>query len=81
MNCEGSEHQILEDLRKASALDRIQGFVGRWDDLRKLNPSLDEQFRVFLQEHSIKRVGFCNRDWRSKLRLMAIKCEFVTILT
>ena len=80
MNCEGAEYQILRDLCESGCLDRIQGFFGKWDDLSKIDPDLDKEFREFLRENRISRVVFCDRDWVSNLRLSAIKYEFVTIL-
>ncbi len=41
MNIEGAETFVIEDLRDAGLIGRIDGFYGMWDDLYKIDPALD----------------------------------------
>ncbi len=62
MNIEGAEMQVVEDLAEAGMVGLFDGFYGMWDDLYKIDPALDAQFRALLKREKIRNFTFNDRD-------------------
>jgi FkbM family methyltransferase len=62
MNIEGAERGVIEDLVAAGIEDRVDGYYGMWDDLSKIDPAADREFRRLLGEHHISTITFNDRD-------------------
>lgn len=80
MNIEGAEWMVIEDLLEASMASRIDGYYGMWDDLSKLDPSLDADFRRVLKTHRIRTFPFNDRDLRHRTRRVAIRVDIETAI-
>lgn len=63
MNIEGAELFVIEDLIDARQVETIQGYFGMWDDLGKISPTQDVQFRQLLSDHRIRPITFNDRDF------------------
>lgn len=77
-NIEGAEFGVLRDLVQAGLVDRIDGFMGMWDDVAKIDPARDEEFRALLRAHGIRSCTFNDRDMGWPLRAAAIRYDFAT---
>ena len=86
MNIEGAEEYVIADLLEAGQIDRVDGTFGMWDDLNKIDPVRDDQFRRTLGKLGIRPFTFNDRDvehpfWAtrerpraySRIRLWAIR--------
>jgi FkbM family methyltransferase len=62
MNIEGAERGVIEDLIAAGLDGCIDGYYGMWDDLSKIDPTADREFRRLLGEHRISTITFNDRD-------------------
>jgi FkbM family methyltransferase len=62
MNIEGAERGVIEDLIDAGVERRVDGYYGMWDDLSKIDPAADREFRRLLGEHHISTITFNDRD-------------------
>src|ERR1700722_11571954 len=62
MNIEGAERGVIEDLIAAGIENRVDGYYGMWDDLSKIDPTADREFRRLLGEHRISTITFNDRD-------------------
>lgn len=84
MNIEGAEFEVLKDLDDAGILGKIDGFFGAWDDVGKLRPALDVEFRKFMADRGIRTTPFNDRDlgvkWPFRLRKRAIRYAIRTAL-
>lgn len=80
MNIEGAEQFVIDDLIEAGMINRIAGFYGMWDDLAKIDPDRDAQFRQLLRRHRIHPVTFNDRDLGHPLRMWAIRYDMATHL-
>jgi FkbM family methyltransferase len=78
MNIEGAEMFVIQDLIAANCLKRVSGFYGRWDDLSKIDPLRDLQFRDLLREHGVRFFTFNGRDLSHLLRRAAIRYDLAT---
>lgn len=94
MNIEGAEPFVIDDLVDAGALGRIDAFYGMWDDLSKIDPERDAQFRVRLKQLGIRPVTFNDRDFENpelpptghvrlsaRIRLWAIRRHMRWVIT
>lgn len=77
-NIEGAEYGVIRDLAEAGLLNRIDGFMGMWDDVAKIDPDLDEDFRALLAAHHIRTCTFNDRDMSWRWRVAAIRYDFGT---
>lgn len=73
MNIEGSEFEVIEDLKKNNLLEFIDGFYGMWDDLSKINYEQDKRFRKLLKLMKVSPFPFNGRDLRFSYRKNLIK--------
>ena len=62
MNIEGAEQFVIADLIAAGLTDEIDGYYGMWDDLSKIDPEADAEFRRVLTRHGISTLSFNDRD-------------------
>jgi hypothetical protein len=80
MNIEGAELFVVEDLVAAGVADAVCGYYGMWDDLSKIDPDRDRQFRRLLRANRIRTVPFNDRDLGHRLREWAIRYDLATSL-
>jgi hypothetical protein len=73
MNIEGSEYDVVDDLVRSGLQRDIDGWFGMWDDVAKLDPEKDREFRRRLREARIATVTFNDRDLGHPLRRRAIR--------
>jgi len=78
MNIEGAEREVINDLRDAGLLSSVDGWFGMWDDLSKIDPAADAEFRAELAAHGIESVTFNGRDLNHPLRMRIIDAEILT---
>lgn len=78
MNIEGAEKYVIDDLAEAGALELVDGYYGMWDDLSKIDPDLDREFRRFLRRRRISPFTFNERDLQWPLRRFAIRFDIET---
>jgi FkbM family methyltransferase len=62
MNIEGAEMGVIRDLAEAGMVEMFDGFYGMWDDLYKIDPALDAEFRALLKREKIENFTFNDRD-------------------
>ncbi len=75
MNVEGAEQFVIADLIDVG-LDRlVDGYYGMWDDLSKIDPAGDLQFRRKLRDRGISPLTFNQRDLGHRLRRVAIRLD------
>jgi FkbM family methyltransferase len=80
MNIEGAERFVIEDLVEADMDKHIDGFYGMWDDLSKVNPAADEEFRRLLRSRRIRKVTFNDRDGDPRLHFVArLRCAAIRV--
>ncbi len=72
MNIEGSEFDVIADLVRAGLASRVDGYFGMWDDVSKIDPDRDRDFRRMLRAAGIHTVTFNDRDLGHPLRRRAI---------
>lgn len=77
-NIEGAEFGVIQDLAEADCLKHVNGYMGMWDDVAKINLDLDGEFRALLRSHRIRHRTFNDRDARWPLRMAAIKYDYTT---
>jgi len=80
MNIEGAELYVIEDLVAAGMADRIGGYYGMWDDLSKIDPARDADFRQLLRRADIHPIAFNDRDLSHPLRVWAVRYDMTTSL-
>jgi hypothetical protein len=93
MNIEGAEGAVTDDLHTAGLLPRFSGFFGMWDDLSKIDPSADVEFRRRIRTLGIHTTTFNDRDFENprhpppssmplvhRLRLRAIRHRLMCAL-
>ena len=80
MNIEGAELFVVQDLISTRQVSRIVGFYGMWDDLSKISPKQDDEFRRTLRNQSIHPITFNDRDLDIPLRVRAIRYDLRTSL-
>ncbi len=80
MNIEGAEPLVIDDLVQSGAYTHIDGYYGMWDDLSKMDPSADDQFRHMLRSYRISPVTFNERDLAFRLRRRAIRVDIETAI-
>lgn len=68
MNIEGAEFDVLRDLVDRGKVPQIDGFLGMWDDVGKIDPQRDREFRRFLHDNRIATFTFNGRDLRWSAR-------------
>jgi hypothetical protein len=78
MNIEGAENFAIEDLIGSGQDGAIDGYYGMWDDLSKIDPSRDREFRRLLRRHGIRTLSFNERDLQHRLRRVAIRADIET---
>lgn len=80
MNIEGAERFVIEDLVGTHMDESIDGFYGMWDDLSKVDPVADKEFRRLLRSRRIRKVTFNDRDGDPRLRFVArIRCAAIRL--
>jgi len=79
MNIEGAESFVIDDLIDAGAAGRVAGWYGMWDDVAKIDPKRDKDFRRTLRTHGIHPVTFNDRDLGYRLREWAIRYDMETM--
>jgi FkbM family methyltransferase len=62
MDIEGAEKQVIEDLVEAGMVDLFDGFYGMWNDLHRIDPALDAEFRALLEREKIESFTFNDSD-------------------
>ncbi len=72
MNIEGSEYDVIADLVRSGLAARVDGYFGMWDDVAKIDPARDRDFRKMLRAARIRTVTFNDRDLTHPLRRRAI---------
>jgi FkbM family methyltransferase len=78
MNIEGAENFVIEDLIRSGQDGAINGYYGMWDDLSKIDPNRDREFRRLLRRHGIRTLSFNERDLEHPLRRLAIRTDVET---
>ena len=78
MNIEGAEYDVIRDLVESGQADRIDGYYGMWDDLSKIDPVRDSEFREYLAKHAINSFTFNKRDLKVPLRSNIIAYDIET---
>lgn len=78
MNIEGAESFAIHDLLASGQDGRIDGYYGMWDDLSKIDPQQDRQFRRLLKQHGIQKIPFNERDLANPVRRLAIRTDIET---
>ncbi len=78
MNIEGAEKYAIQDLITSGRHERIDGYYGMWDDLSKLDPKMDRDFRRLLKRYGIRNMTFNERDLAHPLRRFAIRTDIET---
>jgi hypothetical protein len=78
MNIEGAEPDVIADLVDSGLAGCIDGFFGMWDDLSKIDPEADADFRSLLARHGIEPFTFNGRDLRVPLRMGAVEYDIRT---
>lgn len=78
MNIEGAEVYVIEDLVASGLTDRIDGYFGMWDDLSKIDPAMDSDFRRLLRENDLRPIPFNDRDSASPGRQKTGKTRLST---
>jgi FkbM family methyltransferase len=77
MNVEGAERFIVEDLVETGLHRDVDGYYGLWDDLSKIDPDADDEFRRLLHVQGISKVTFNDRDLPIALRRSAIHADLM----
>lgn len=72
MNIEGAEFDVISDLRKHGLIRFFNGFYGMWDDVWKINPTKDIEFRRLLKKEKISSFPFNGRDLHNEFRKKVI---------
>ena len=62
MNIEGAELFVVQDLVAAGLVGQIGGYYGMWNDLFKISPRRDAEFRAICRENGVKPFPFNDRD-------------------
>jgi len=62
MNIEGAEKFVIDDLVAAGLADQITGYYGMWNDLFKISPDRDAEFRRMCAKNRINPFPFNDRD-------------------
>jgi FkbM family methyltransferase len=78
MNIEGAESFVIEDLLESGLHTWIDGYYGMWDDLSKIDPALDREFRALLEANRIHTIPFNSRDLDHWIRRLAIRTDIET---
>ena len=78
MNIEGAEYDVIEDLIESGLAGEIDGYFGMWDDVSKIDPERDQEFRTLLSKHQISSFTFNGRDMRWFLRKRIISYHMKT---
>lgn len=78
MNIEGAEPLVIEDILTSGLSARVDGYYGMWDDLAKLDPAADGEFRRRLTEERIDHMSFNGRDLTYPIRRFAIRIDIET---
>jgi hypothetical protein len=73
MNIEGSEYDVIDDLVRTGISARIDGYFGMWDDVSKLDPAKDREFRRMLKCAGITTATFNDRDLAHPIRRFATR--------
>jgi len=78
MNIEGAEFDVVADLVASGLARCVDGYLGMWDDLSKIDKQRDKEFRMFLTGHHIFPFTFNGRDLVSRFRMRCIEYEIGT---
>lgn len=78
MNIEGAEAFVIEDILTSGLGARVDGYYGMWDDLAKLDPAADGEFRRRLNAERIRNISFNGRDLAYPIRRFAIRTDLET---
>jgi FkbM family methyltransferase len=78
MNIEGAEPDVVADLLDSGLARYVDGFFGMWDDLSKIDPPADVEFRALLARHGIRPFTFNGRDLRVPLRMRSVEYDVRT---
>lgn len=78
MNIEGAEPDVIADLLDSGLAGYIDGFFGMWDDLSKIDPQADVEFRSLLARHDIRPFTFNGRDLGVPLRMRCVEYDIRT---
>ena len=78
MNIEGAEAFVIEDILTSGLGARVDGYYGMWDDLAKLDPAADGEFRRRLSAERISNISFNGRDLAYPIRRFAIRTDLET---
>lgn len=80
MNIEGAEKFAIQDLVASGLQGRVNGYYGMWDDLSKIDPRMDGEFRGLLKRHGIRTMAFNERDLAHPIRRFAIRTDIDTAI-
>jgi FkbM family methyltransferase len=78
MNIEGAERFVIDDLVDAGLDGQVDGYYGMWDDLSKIDPAQDDEFRALLRSRGIHPITFNDRDLGHRMRVAAIRLDLDT---
>lgn len=78
MNIEGAEFDVVRDLIDSGRAERVDAWLGMWDDLSKIDQAKDAEFREMAARAGIRRFPFNGRDLRWRLRRWCILYEVRT---
>jgi hypothetical protein len=78
MNIEGAELFAVQDLLASGRATRIAGYYGLWDDLSRISPARDREFRRLLRSSRIRHLTFNDRDLDRRVRRWAIRTDIET---
>jgi len=73
MNIEGAEFDVITDLINSDLIKYFHGLYGMWDDIWKIDPQKDIEFRKMLDKAKIRTFPFNGRDMDRIIRLKMIK--------
>jgi len=73
MNIEGCEYDVIEDLLENDLIKYFDGFYGMWDDVGKIDPDRDLEFRKLLKKVNVHPYPFNGRDMAIEARKQLIK--------
>jgi FkbM family methyltransferase len=80
MNIEGAELFVLEDLVQSGLIPRIDGYYGYWDDPQKIGGDIARRFNEIMSRTRIDNFPFNDREFRSRVRLAAVKYDLTTTI-
>jgi hypothetical protein len=80
MNIEGAEYDVIRDLMETGVSGCVDGWFGMWDDVAKIDPDRDREFRSLLACEEISPFTFNGRDFLFGPRLRCIEYDISTTI-